>query len=64
MAELLAACPKLKVVVTSRAVLHVRGEQEYAVPPLALPDPKRLPDLVALAQYEAVVRSAIRATSN
>ncbi len=53
-AELLAACPKLKVVVTSRAVLHVRGEQEYAVPPLALPDPKRLPDLVALAQYEAV----------
>ena len=52
--NLLAACPKLKIVVTSRAVLHVRGEQEYAVPPLALPDPKRLPDLVALAQYEAV----------
>ena len=51
---LLAACPQLKVLVTSREVLHVRGEQEFAVPPLSLPDPKRLPDLLALSQYEAV----------
>ncbi len=51
---LLAACPQLKVLVTSREALHVRGEQEFAVPPLALPDPKRLPDLVAISQYEAV----------
>ena len=53
-AALLAACPQLKVLVTSREVLHVRGEQEFAVPPLALPDPKRLPDLLALSQYEAI----------
>jgi predicted ATPase/DNA-binding CsgD family transcriptional regulator len=53
-ADLLAACPQLKVVVTSRAVLHVRGEQEFAVPPLAVPDPKHLPELEALSQYEAV----------
>ena len=53
-ADLLAACPQLKVIVTSRVVLHVRGEQEFPVPPLAVPDPKRLPDLVALSQYEAV----------
>ena len=53
-AELLAACPKLKILVTSRMRLHVRAEQEFAVPPLALPDPKRLPDPVALSQYEAV----------
>jgi predicted ATPase/class 3 adenylate cyclase len=53
-ADLLAACPKLKMIVTSREVLHVRGEQEYAVPPLAVPDPKHLPDLVMLSQYEAV----------
>jgi predicted ATPase len=53
-AELLATCPKLKVLVTSRAVLHVRGEQEFTVPTLAVPDPRRLPDLVTLAQYEAV----------
>jgi predicted ATPase/class 3 adenylate cyclase/DNA-binding CsgD family transcriptional regulator len=54
-AELLAACPKLKVIVTTREVLHVRGEQEYPVPPLSVPDPKHLPDLVALSQYEAVI---------
>jgi predicted ATPase/class 3 adenylate cyclase/DNA-binding CsgD family transcriptional regulator len=54
-AALLAACPKLKVLVTSRTVLHVHGEQEFAVPPLAVPDPKRLHDLVELSQYEAVM---------
>jgi predicted ATPase len=52
--ELVAACPRLKVLVTSRTVLHLYGEHEYAVPPLSLPDPKRLPDLAALSQYEAV----------
>ncbi|GAC1347255.1 MAG: LuxR family transcriptional regulator [Ktedonobacteraceae bacterium] len=59
--DLLAACPNLKVMVTSRAVLHVQGEQEFAVPPLAMPDPKHLPDLVALSQYEAVALFLARA---
>lgn len=54
-ADLLAACPQLKVVVTSREVLHVQAEREFAVPPLALPDPKRLSDLAALSRYAAVV---------
>jgi len=36
-AELLAACPCLKVLATSRASLHVRGEREYSIPPLPLP---------------------------
>ena len=36
-AELLAAAAELKVLVTSREHLHLRGEQEVAVPPLALP---------------------------
>ncbi|MCC6174423.1 MAG: tetratricopeptide repeat protein [Chloroflexi bacterium] len=40
-ADLLAACPCVKVLVTSRAPLHLRGEHEYAVPPLALPEPSR-----------------------
>jgi len=34
-AQLLASCPRLEVLVTSREPLHVTGEQEYAVPPLA-----------------------------
>jgi predicted ATPase/class 3 adenylate cyclase len=53
-ADLLSACPRLKVLVTSRVVLHVRAEHEFAVPPLSLPNLKRLPELVALSQYEAV----------
>jgi predicted ATPase/class 3 adenylate cyclase len=52
--ELLASAPRIKVVVTSRAVLHVSGEREFPVPPLRLPDPRNLPDLGAWPQYEAV----------
>ncbi len=52
-ADLLAACPRLKVLVTSREALHVRAEHEFAVPPLALPDPRHLPDRAALSQSEA-----------
>ncbi len=37
-AELLAMGPNLKILVTSRAALHVYGEHEFPVPPLALPD--------------------------
>ncbi len=52
--DLLAACSRLKLLVTSREVLHVRGERVFEVPPLALPDPKHLPDCVTLARYGAV----------
>ena len=68
-AELLRAAPDIKTIVTSRAVLHVSGEQEYPVPGLPTPpDPghqsglermsvgggARVIDAVALAQYAAV----------
>jgi predicted ATPase len=52
--ELLEACHALKVLVTSRAVLRVYGEQEFPVPPLALPDTKRMPPLEELAACPAV----------
>jgi len=53
-AELLAVSAGLRVIVTSRAVLHLAGEQDYEVPPLGLPDPRHLPPLAALSQYEGV----------
>src|SRR5437762_3378671 len=52
--DLLAACPQLKVLVTSREVLHVHADHEFPVPPLALPDPGLLPDLAVLSHYAAV----------
>ena len=38
LAHLLAACPRLSLLVTSREPLRLYGEREYAVPPLELPD--------------------------
>jgi predicted ATPase/DNA-binding CsgD family transcriptional regulator len=52
--ELLSASPGLKALVTSREPLHVYGEQEYPVLPLALPDLDRVEPLGALSRYEAV----------
>jgi class 3 adenylate cyclase len=52
--ELLAAAPEVRVLVTSRATLALRSEQELLVPPLDLPDPRRPPDLDALGRSEAV----------
>jgi len=52
-AALLAACPRLVVLVTSREALRLRGEHELPVPPLALPDrERRAPD--ELARYAAL----------
>jgi predicted ATPase/class 3 adenylate cyclase/DNA-binding CsgD family transcriptional regulator len=62
-ADLLATCPQLKVIVTSRVVLHVQAEQEFFVPSLSLPDPNHVPDLTALSQYEAVALFIRRAQS-
>jgi predicted ATPase/class 3 adenylate cyclase len=52
--RLLGAAPGLRVLVTSRVALAVVGEQELVVPPLALPDLGRPPDLDALGRTEAV----------
>src|SRR4051794_23657991 len=53
-ATLLHACPRLKVLVTSRAALRLSGEHEMPVPPLAVPDLRQLPEIDVMTQYEAV----------
>ena len=62
--ELVAACPHLKVLFTSRAVLHIRGEHEFPVPPLALPNRKQLHDVESLLQYPAVILFLERAQAS
>ncbi len=52
--ELLTACSKLKVLVTSREALRISGEHEYLVPPLSVPDLTQSPSLESLSQYASV----------
>ncbi len=52
--ELLAVCPYLKILTTSREALHVRGERVLAIHPLALPDPQQPTDQEAIAGSAAV----------
>ncbi len=50
---LLRRCPNLRILATSREALGVAGEALFAVPPLSLPDPRRLPAPESLPSYEA-----------
>ena len=60
-AQLLTAGRKLKVAVTSQAPLHVYGEHEFPVPPLALPDLKSIPPLEVLSRLPAIALFVERA---
>jgi predicted ATPase/DNA-binding XRE family transcriptional regulator len=60
---LLAACPTVKAMVTSREALNIRGERQFPVPPLHLPNPSHLPPLNALADYPAIQLFVERAAS-
>ncbi len=52
--ELLTGCPSLRLLVTSRVPLRLRGEREYPVAPLRLPDLEQLSTVDQLAACEAV----------
>jgi predicted ATPase len=63
---LLRHCPQLKMLATSRTILNVAGEQIYAMPPLHLPDPERLPGLDELSRIDSIqlLLERARARSN
>ena len=52
--DLLSGAPRLRILVTSRAVLHLHGEHEHQVPPLRIPDAASHPSVESLTQYEGV----------
>jgi predicted ATPase/class 3 adenylate cyclase len=60
-ARLLEDAPGLTLVVTSRVALHVTGEQEFAVPPLGVPDSSEAGSLEQLSRAEAVALFVQRA---
>jgi predicted ATPase/class 3 adenylate cyclase len=62
-ADLLDACPRLRILVTSREPLHLAGEQELAVLPLSLPDTGEPPAPEDLTRYEALALFAQRAAA-
>ncbi|MCA9878141.1 MAG: tetratricopeptide repeat protein [Thermomicrobiales bacterium] len=61
LASLLAACPTLTVLTTSREALRLSGEHEYPVAPLTAPLTGEERDLASLASNEAVALFAQRA---
>jgi predicted ATPase len=61
--DLLAVCPLLKVLVTSREVLRVTGEHDYSVPPLDVPSAPGFLPLTEVAATEALALFVQRATA-
>ncbi|MBX3083725.1 MAG: tetratricopeptide repeat protein [Anaerolineae bacterium] len=61
LADLVAGCPLLKLLVTSRAPLKIRPERQFPVSPLALPDLAHLPDASTLVHSAAVALFVERA---
>jgi predicted ATPase/DNA-binding NarL/FixJ family response regulator len=61
--QLLASCPGVRVIATSREPLRVRGETVWRVPPLALPAPAADLGAGELARHEAIRLFADRAAA-
>jgi predicted ATPase/DNA-binding CsgD family transcriptional regulator len=54
LSDLLSSCSRLKILVTSRAVLHVWGEHAYRIQALEVPDLQQLPELESLPQTASI----------
>ncbi len=52
--DLLTTCSRLKILVTSREIMHICSEHHFPVAPLAFPDPEHLPSPDLLTNYPAV----------
>jgi predicted ATPase/class 3 adenylate cyclase len=63
LAEMLARSPRVRVIVTSREPLRITGEHVFPVPPLALPDPKRVSGPEYLEHYASARLFVERAQS-
>jgi predicted ATPase/transcriptional regulator with XRE-family HTH domain len=61
--RLLAACSHLRLLVTSRESLRIRGELSWRVPTLAVPDPRRPGSPEELEQFAGVQLFAERAAA-
>ena len=61
LAELLAVCPRLTILATSRSPLRVGGEQRYSVPPLVVPERADAASVDELSTYPAVALFVQRA---
>jgi predicted ATPase/DNA-binding SARP family transcriptional activator/DNA-binding CsgD family transcriptional regulator len=59
---LVDACPRLRVLATSREPLGVRGELSWLVPPLSVPDAQQSPTAQELEGYESARLFADRAS--
>jgi predicted ATPase/DNA-binding XRE family transcriptional regulator len=60
-ARFLVACPRLKILITSRSPLHLSGEQELDVKSLPLPSPADAADLARMAGCPSVALFVQRA---
>jgi non-specific serine/threonine protein kinase len=60
--HLLEHCPGLRLLATSRVPLRLRGEHEYPVPPLGVPDARAVIDPTTLVRFESTRLFVERAT--
>src|SRR2546430_8436494 len=64
LASLVEACPNLKLLVTSRELLRVRGEVEYSVPPLSEPEAVELFSMRSRLEADGTIGELCRRLDN